>query len=97
MEEFYYLFEQLLIKMSFLLFYLRFLGDTDFCRIIYLTMALVCLQVSGTWIFYGLQCRPIQAYWFPAQYPDAVCFTTGIAYYAPTAAVSREWKRGRKK
>ncbi|KAF1353219.1 hypothetical protein BDV97DRAFT_396067 [Delphinella strobiligena] len=85
-EEFYYYFEQLLIKMCFLLFYLRFLGKTPARKFIYATMALVYLQVGGTWIFYGLQCRPVDAFLHPELHPNAVCFTTGLAMYAPTIA-----------
>ncbi|KAL1311860.1 hypothetical protein AAFC00_001933 [Neodothiora populina] len=85
-EEFYYLWVQLLIKFSFLLFYLRFLGMTTFRYAIFTVMGLVVVQVVGTWIFYGLQCRPIGAYLHPERYPGAKCLTTGISYYAPTAA-----------
>lgn len=77
-----------MIKLSFLLFYMRFLGTTQWRRAIYFTMALVCVQVAGTWVFYGLQCIPIQAYFHPEKYPNAHCLNTGIAYYAPSAAVS---------
>ena len=88
MEEFYYLWEQLLIKISFLLLYRRFPNKTRFRRVIHAAMVLACLQVTGTWLFYGLQCRPFGAYLHTELYPDAVCLTTGLSYYAPTAAVS---------
>ncbi|KAI7505053.1 hypothetical protein KC367_g836 [Hortaea werneckii] len=85
-EEFYYLFLELLIKMSFLFFYLRTIGVSDNVRrAIYLVMGLACCQVAGTWIFYGFQCIPIGAYFHPEKYPNAQCVSANITYYVPTA------------
>jgi hypothetical protein len=88
-EEFYYLLLQLFIKMSFLFFYRRTLEATRSFRIaVICTMVLVCLQTLGTWIFYALQCIPIQAYFHPELYPDAVCIDSGLSYYLPSVVVS---------
>ncbi|KAI7240653.1 hypothetical protein KC330_g1092 [Hortaea werneckii] len=85
-EEFYYLFLELLIKMSFLFFYLRTIGVSDGVRrAIYVVMGLACCQVAGTWIFYGFQCIPIGAYFHPENYPNAKCVSAAITYYVPTA------------
>ncbi|GAB1726731.1 hypothetical protein NU195Hw_g6336t1 [Hortaea werneckii] len=85
-EEFYYLFLELLIKMSFLFFYLRTIGVSDNVRrAIYVVMGLACCQVAGTWIFYGFQCIPIEAYFHPEKYPNAKCVSANITYYVPTA------------
>ncbi|KAI7568153.1 hypothetical protein KC343_g3933, partial [Hortaea werneckii] len=85
-EEFYYLFLELLIKMSFLFFYLRTIGVSDNVRrAIYVVMILACCQVAGTWIFYGFQCIPIGAYFHPENYPNAKCVSANITYYVPTA------------
>jgi hypothetical protein len=49
-EEFYYLFLELLIKLSFLFFYLRTIAVTvNIRRAVYAVMALACCQVAGTW------------------------------------------------
>jgi hypothetical protein len=75
--------------MSFLFFYRRTLQTTRPFRIaVIITMVLVCLQTGGTWIFYGLQCIPIQAYFHPELYPNAVCISSGLSYYLPSVAVS---------
>lgn len=76
--------------MSFLFFYRRTLEVTPGFRIaVITTMILVGLQTSGTWIFYGLQCIPIQAFFTPELYPNAVCISSGLSYYLPSVAVSR--------
>ncbi|CAN9389961.1 unnamed protein product [Alternaria alternata] len=49
-------------------------------------MALVCLQTAGTWVFYALQCIPIQAYFHPELYPNAKCISSGLSYYLPSVA-----------
>jgi hypothetical protein len=90
-EEFYYLLLQFFIKMSFLFFYRRTLQTTRPFKIaVICTMVLVCLQTGGTWIFYALQCIPIQAYFHPELYPNARCINSGISYYVPSVAVSRQ-------
>ncbi|KAK7947844.1 uncharacterized protein PG986_008730 [Apiospora aurea] len=86
-EEFYYLFLQFLIKMSFLCFYLRTLTTTNrFQHAVYVVMGLVCFQTVGTWIFYGLQCIPIDAYFHPELYPDRRCIDSSLSYYLPSVA-----------
>ncbi|KAI7281537.1 hypothetical protein KC345_g4088 [Hortaea werneckii] len=85
-EEYYYLFLELLIKMSFLFFSLRTIGVSDNVRrAIDVVMGLACCQVAGTWIFYGSQCIPIGAYFHPENYPNAKCVSANITYYVPTA------------
>ncbi|KAF2623061.1 hypothetical protein BU25DRAFT_305614, partial [Macroventuria anomochaeta] len=84
-EEFYYLLLQFFIKMSFLFFYRRTLEvNPGFRLAVIITVVLVCLQTGGTWIFYGLQCIPIQAYFQPELYPNAVCISSGLSYYLPS-------------
>ncbi|KAK8133485.1 hypothetical protein PG984_005497 [Apiospora sp. TS-2023a] len=86
-EEFYYLFLQFLIKMSFLCFYLRALTTTiQFQRAVYVVMGLVCCQTVGTWIFYGLQCIPIDAYFHPELYPNRRCIASSLSYYLSSVA-----------
>ncbi|KAF3006357.1 hypothetical protein E8E14_006166 [Neopestalotiopsis sp. 37M] len=52
---------------------------------IYIVMGVVVCQTIGTWLFYGLQCIPIQAYFHPELYPDAKCVATKLSYYLPSA------------
>jgi hypothetical protein len=76
--------------MSFLFFYRRTLEVTpDFRIAVITTMVFVGLQTGGTWIFYALQCIPIQAFFTPELYPNAVCISSGLSYYLPSVAVSR--------
>lgn len=76
--------------MSFLCFYLRALTTTiRFQRAVYAVMSLVCCQTVGTWIFYGLQCIPIDAYFHPELYPNRRCIASSLSYYLPSVAVSR--------
>ncbi|KAH9897557.1 hypothetical protein F4778DRAFT_744038 [Xylariomycetidae sp. FL2044] len=86
-EEFYYLFLQCLIKFSFLTFYLRTIATSDMVRkVVFVVMGVTLAQTIGTWIFYALQCIPIQAYFHPELYPDAVCINSDLSYYLPTVA-----------
>ncbi|KAK8087401.1 hypothetical protein PG994_002375 [Apiospora phragmitis] len=84
-EEFYYLFLQFLIKMSFLCFYFRTLTTTTrFQNAVYVVMSLVCCQTVRTWIFYCLQCIPIDAYFHPELYPNRRCVASSLSYYLPS-------------
>ncbi|KAF7674256.1 hypothetical protein GT037_008022, partial [Alternaria burnsii] len=86
-EEFYYLLLQFFIKMSFLFFYRRTLEvEPGFKLAVVITMALVCLQIAGTWVFYALQCIPIQAYFHSELYPNAKCISSSLSYYLPSVA-----------
>jgi hypothetical protein len=77
--------------MSFLCFYLRALTTTiRFQRAVYVVMCLVCCQTVGTWIFYGLQCIPIDAYFHPELYPNRRCIASSLSYYLPSVAVSND-------
>ncbi|CAJ2508802.1 Uu.00g138280.m01.CDS01 [Anthostomella pinea] len=86
-EEFWYLLLQFIIKLSFLFFYRRTLNTTiGFQRTLYVVMGFVTCQTVGTWVFYGLQCIPIQAYFHPERYPDVHCVASALSYYLPSVA-----------
>ena len=66
--------------MSFLCFYLRTLTTTArFQHAVYVVMGLVCCQTVGTWIFYGLQCIPINDFFHPELYPADSCVAFSLS------------------
>jgi hypothetical protein len=67
------------IKMAFLLFYLRFL--------VYGTMGLNTLFAIITWLLYVLQCVPLDAYFNPAAHPAVKCLDKSILAFVPAAFV----------
>ncbi|KAB2576607.1 hypothetical protein DBV05_g4689 [Lasiodiplodia theobromae] len=84
-EQFYYLFVHVFLKLSFLLYFYRTLYSPRFSTAIRITSAVVIVQTIASWVFYALQCRPLGAFINPDDYPDATCYPYGIAYYAPAA------------
>lgn len=87
--EFVYILCQWLIKMSFLAFYLRVLSSTPLYRLlIHLTIGFTTAQTVAVWLFYGLQCIPLDAFFHPALYPNARCIPTPITLYIPASLVS---------
>lgn len=87
--EFVYIFCQWLIKMSFLTFYMRVLSSTaTYRKILYFVMAFTSAQTIGVLLFYGLQCRPLGAFFNPQDFPDAICLPTPITLYFPASLVS---------
>ncbi|KAL2851911.1 hypothetical protein BJY01DRAFT_232806 [Aspergillus pseudoustus] len=84
-EEILYIWMQFIIKMSFLLFYLRLASKTSYTYSVYATMILNLVIAVGLWLLYCLQCRPLQAFWNSAAYPDATCLDTSVAYYVPVS------------
>ncbi|KAK0663209.1 hypothetical protein DIS24_g1440 [Lasiodiplodia hormozganensis] len=84
-EQFYYLFVHVFLKLSFLLYFYRTLYSPRFSTAIRITAAVVIVQTVASWVFYALQCRPLGAFINPDKYPYATCYPYGIAYYAPAA------------
>ncbi|KAF2137048.1 uncharacterized protein K452DRAFT_216923, partial [Aplosporella prunicola CBS 121167] len=85
-EEFYYFALQLFIKLSFLFFFRRIWTSRTVGRLIIGVMVLVCFQITGTFIFYALQCIPIQAYFHPERYPNAKCLSSLATLIFPSTA-----------
>ncbi|KKA24001.1 hypothetical protein T310_1983 [Rasamsonia emersonii CBS 393.64] len=84
--EFVYILCQWLIKMSFLTFYLRVLSSTPLYRtMVFAVMAFTTCQTVAVWLFYGLQCIPLGAFFNPSAYPNAKCIPTPITLYIPAS------------
>jgi hypothetical protein len=86
-EEIWYLFLHLLIKMSFLLFFLRLSQTKRFRRAVYFVMTCNVFVTVGTWILYSLQCIPLAAYWSPELYPDVTCLPFSLSLWLPASAL----------
>ena len=77
------------IKMTFLLFYLRLAHTNTFKWLTYGTMGLNTVFTLIIWLIYVLQCVPLDAYFHPQAHPDVICLPTKVLYYVPAALVSR--------
>jgi hypothetical protein len=75
------------IKMAFLLFYLRFATAKTFKFLVYGTMGLNTLFAIITWLLYVLQCVPLDAYFNPAAHPAVKCLDKSILAFVPAAFV----------
>lgn len=84
-EQFYYYAVQLFIKLSFLVYFHRALYTPRLSTAIRIVALVVLLQTIATWIFYGLQCRPLAGFFHPDGYPNAACISSRITYSVPTA------------
>jgi hypothetical protein len=76
------------IKMAFLLFYLRFANTRLFRNLVYCTMALNTLTAVTTWTIYCLQCMPLDAYFHPEAHPTVKCLDKSVLAFVPAAFVS---------
>ncbi|KAL3483921.1 hypothetical protein BJX62DRAFT_230654 [Aspergillus germanicus] len=84
-EEILYIWMQFVIKIAFLVFYLRLASKTSYIYSVYATMVLNLLIAVALWLLYCLQCRPLPAFWNSAAYPDATCLDTSVTYYVPVS------------
>jgi Fungal rhodopsin domain len=87
-EEIYYIWMHWVIKMAFLLFYLRFATTRTFRYLVYGTMGLNTIFSLITWLLYVLQCVPLDAVFHPAAHPTAKCLDRRVLAFVPTAFVS---------
>jgi hypothetical protein len=87
-EEIYYIWMHWVIKMSFLLFYLRFATHKTFKSLVYGTMGLNTIFAVITWLLYIFQCVPLDAYFHPAAHPTVKCLDRSALAYVPAAFVS---------
>ncbi|PMD65643.1 uncharacterized protein K444DRAFT_608218 [Hyaloscypha bicolor E] len=83
-EEIYYIWMHWVIKMAFLLFYLRFATTRTFRCLVYGTMGLNTIFSIITWLLYVLQCMPLDAIFHPAAHPKAKCVDRAVLAFAPT-------------
>lgn len=86
-EEIYYIWMHWIIKMAFLLFYLRF-ATRLFKTLVYCTMGLNMLFTIIIWLIGFLQCIPLDALFHPAAHPTVKCLDNSVLAYVPAAFVS---------
>lgn len=75
-----------IIKMAFLLFYLRF-ATRIFRKLVYYTMALNVAFTLLQWFLYCFQCTPLDAFFHKAAYPTVKCLDNKILAFLPAALV----------
>ena len=77
-EEFLYVWEQFSIKMCFLLFYFRLSRTPWFLYALWGSIAWHISTTIAIWLLYGLQCRPLAAFWAPQLYPGVTCLDSNM-------------------
>ncbi|KIW88831.1 uncharacterized protein Z519_10315 [Cladophialophora bantiana CBS 173.52] len=82
-EEIYYIWMHFWIKICFLLFYLRLASARTFRMLVYCTIGLTAAITVTIWLIYCLQCKPLQAFWYPTLYPTAKCLPSKVTYFVP--------------
>ncbi|CAG9957042.1 unnamed protein product [Clonostachys rosea f. rosea IK726] len=82
-EEFYYVTLQFLVKMCFLLFFFRLSQTRAFVWSLWAVIALNSLGTIAILLFYGLQCLPLEAFYYPERHPDVKCINAKITYFFP--------------
>ncbi|CZS96968.1 uncharacterized protein RCO7_02708 [Rhynchosporium graminicola] len=83
-EELYYVLMHWVIKMAFLLFYLRF-ATKAFRTLVIVTIGLNCVFTVGQWLLYCLQCMPLDAFFHPELHPGVKCIDNKILAFVPAA------------
>ncbi|KAE8444094.1 hypothetical protein EG329_000876 [Mollisiaceae sp. DMI_Dod_QoI] len=83
-EELYYVLMHWVIKMAFLLFYLRF-ATKRFRTLVLCTMGLNTLFTLIQWLLYCLQCIPLDTFFHPAAHPTVKCLDNKILAFVPAA------------
>lgn len=83
-EELYYVLMHWVIKMAFLLFYLRF-ATKRFRTLVFCTIGLNCAFTVIQWLIYCLQCIPIDAFFHPELHPGVKCIDNSILAFVPAA------------
>ncbi|OQU95024.1 hypothetical protein CLAIMM_01293 [Cladophialophora immunda] len=82
-EEIYYIWMHFWIKLCFLLFYLRLAKERRFRMLVFGTIGLTATITLTIWLIYCLQCNPLQAFWYPTQFPTAKCLPSKVTYFVP--------------
>lgn len=86
-EELYYVLMHWVIKMAFLLFYLRF-ATKRFRTLVFCTIGINCAFTVIQWLLYCLQCIPIDAFFHPELHPGVKCIDNSVLAFVPAALVS---------
>ncbi|PBP16768.1 hypothetical protein BUE80_DR012336 [Diplocarpon rosae] len=83
-EELYYVLMHWIIKMAFLLFYLRF-ATKLFRTLVFCTIGLNCAFTVAQWMVYCLQCLPLDTFFHPAAHPTVRCIDNKVLAFLPAA------------
>ncbi|KAH6714279.1 hypothetical protein DL95DRAFT_341111 [Leptodontidium sp. 2 PMI_412] len=83
-EELYYVLMHWVIKMAFLLFYLRF-ATKRFRTLVFCTIGINCAFTVIQWLLYCLQCIPIDAFFHPELHPGVKCIDNSVLAFVPAA------------
>jgi hypothetical protein len=75
-----------IIKMAFLLFYLRF-ATKRFRKLVYCTMAINIVFTLIILLLYCFQCMPLDAFFNPALHPNVKCVHNSVLAFVPAAFV----------
>ncbi|KAF5021006.1 hypothetical protein F66182_6937 [Fusarium sp. NRRL 66182] len=82
-EEFWYIWMQFVIKICFLLFYFRLSPNLKFRQALWGVVTFHVVTTIVIWLLYGLQCRPLAAFYEPEKYPNVKCLETNVTYFVP--------------
>lgn len=86
------MFTHCVIKMAFLLFYLRLSRETTFRRWVFTAMALNAMFTLTNWLIACLQCIPLDAFFHPAAHPETKCISHFVTFFVPALLVSYRLK-----
>ena len=86
-EEIMYTFMHFIIKMAFLLFYLRFATKT-FRKLVWVTIGLNSIMTLAILLLYCFQCLPLDAFFNPQNHPNVKCVDNNYLAFIPASFVS---------
>lgn len=84
-QEPFYVYLHWIVKMSFLLFYLRLVRTLTFKKFVYASIAINTVMAIIPFTLYFVQCIPLNAFFNPADYPDAKCIPKSVLFYVPSS------------
>ncbi|GKU09966.1 unnamed protein product [Fusarium langsethiae] len=77
-EEFYYVLMQFGVKLCFLLSFFRLSDLRPFRIALWSVIAFHVGSTIAIWLLYGLQCRPLKAFYHPELYPHVKCISNNM-------------------
>jgi len=83
-----YTFMHFIIKMAFLLFYLRFATKT-FRKLVWVTIGLNAVMSLAIILLYCFQCLPLDAFFNKANHPNVKCVKDTYLAFIPASFVSK--------
>ncbi|PWY68598.1 hypothetical protein BO70DRAFT_400227 [Aspergillus heteromorphus CBS 117.55] len=83
-EDVIYMFVHWTLKQAILVSYLRLSPQRSFRNTVYGAMILNALFTIANWLLAFLQCRPLEAIFYPGEYPNAKCIGTYVVLMVPT-------------